>query len=82
MRAIIVSINRCFSSEGRWYCGRCYKIPIPEDELVEMVAKVLEENIFLERGRKEIIACGIVRNAQAVAKFKNELELLKYEKNA
>jgi predicted nucleic-acid-binding protein len=49
--------------------------PIPEDELVEMVEKVLEKNIFLDRGRKEMIIEGIVRNRNVVAKLKNDLEL-------
>jgi len=56
--------------------------PIPEDELVKMVTKVLEKNIFLDRGRKEMIIAGIVRNAQVVADLKRELELVDDEKNA
>ena len=56
--------------------------PIPEDELVAMVTNVFEKNIFLDRGRKEMIIDGIVRNAQVVAELKRDLELVNNEENA
>lgn len=50
--------------------------PIPADELVTMVTKVLEKNIFLDKGRKEMIVEGIMRNAQVVAELKRDLEMV------